>query len=268
VTTTSLPFTPVILTYNEQSNIESTLLSLEWADRVVVVDSGSTDRTEEIARAFSNVAWFARVFDSHRSQWHYAIHETSVDTEYVIALDADMRPGVGFVEELKRRFADRTLNGAWVPFEFRIVGTALPGSIYPAQIRVFRKDLVQIRQPGHTQVFEVAGPVCEFRSKLIHEDRKAVGRWVQNQIRYAWLEAARIKSCSHLSFKDRLRVAGISPVVWGAYAYIKAGGPWKSPASRAYAYERLMFEALLARVLTEDPEISDSHCGQAHELSR
>lgn len=255
---TSLPFTPVILTYNEQSNIGLTLASLNWADRVVVLDSGSTDRTEEIARSFSNVAWFARAFDSHCSQWCYAIHETSVDTEYVIALDADMRPGTGFMEELNHRFIDRSLDGARVPFEFRIIGTALSGSIYPAQIRVFRKGSVHIRQPGHTQIFEVNGPVCDFRSKLIHEDRKAVDRWVQNQIKYASLEAARIKSSRPLSLKDRLRVAGISPIVWGAYAYIKAGGPWKSPASRAYAYERLMYETLLARVLADDCQTSDS----------
>jgi glycosyltransferase involved in cell wall biosynthesis len=254
---TSLPFTPVILTYNEQSNIESTLASLDWADRVVVLDSGSTDNTEEIARSFSNVAWFARAFDSHRSQWHYAIHETSIDTEYVIALDADMRPGAGFLNELDQRFADRTLEGARVPFEFRIVGSALHGSIYPPQIRVFRKQSVQIRQLGHTQVFEVTGPVCDFRSKLIHEDRKALGRWMQNQIKYASLEAARIRSSTPVSFKDRLRLAGVSPIVWGAYAYIKAGGPWKSPASRAYAYERLMFEALLARVLADGCHTSD-----------
>lgn len=251
MSSTSVPFTPVIITYNEQSNVESTLASLDWAERVVVLDSGSTDYTEEIARSFSNVAWFARAFDNHCSQWSYAIHETAIDTEYVIALDADMRPGAGFLNELKWRFEDRSLEGARVPFEFRIVGTALRGSIYPAQIRVFRKRSVQIRQLGHTQVFEVSGRVCDFRSKLIHEDRKAVDRWAQNQIKYASLEAVRIKNSKSLSLKDRLRVAGISPLVWGAYAYIKAGGPWKAHASRAYAYERLIFEALLARVLAE-----------------
>jgi glycosyltransferase involved in cell wall biosynthesis len=248
----------VILTYNEQNNIGSTLASLNWADRVVVLDSGSTDHTEKIAGSFSNVAWFVRAFDSHYSQWRYGIHETSIHTEYVVALDADMRPGAGFVDELKQRFADRTLEGARVPFEFRVAGTALCGSIYPAQIRVFRKESVQIRQPGHTQVFEVSGPVCDFRSKPIHEDRKALGRWVQNQIKYASLEAARIRNSKPLSLKDRLRVAGLSPIIWGAYAYIKAGGPWKSPASRAYAYERLMFEALLARVLADGSH--ESHC--------
>lgn len=248
----SVPFTPVILTYNEQSNIESTLISLGWADRVVVLDSGSTDQTEEIARSFSNVAWFARPFDNHGSQWRFAIHETSITTEYVLALDADMRPGVGFLDELRYRFADRKLEGAWVPFEFRVLGRVLSGSIYPAQIRIFKKDSVNVRQLGHTQVFEVNGPVCDFRAKLIHEDRKSMNRWVQSQMKYASLEAERIKSSRSTNFRDRLRLAGVSPLIWGAYAYVKAGGPWNSPASRAYAYERLIFEALLARVLAND----------------
>ena len=108
------PFTPVILTYNEQSNLQFTLRSLVWADRVVVLDSGSTDGTEEIARSFSNVAWFARRFDNHRSQWHYAIHETAIDTEYVIALDADMRPGAGFLDELNDRFVHGGFDGGRV----------------------------------------------------------------------------------------------------------------------------------------------------------
>ena len=51
------------------------------------------------------------------------------------------------------------------------------------------------------------------------------------------------------SFRDRLRRSGISPAIWGAYAYLRAGGPFKGRASRAYAEERMVFEALLARLL-------------------
>ena len=91
--------TPVILTYNEEPNLGATLTSLTWASRIVVVDSGSSDRTAEIARSFPNVAWFVREFDSHSAQWSFAVHGTSVDTRYLLALDADMVDSKGWSRE-------------------------------------------------------------------------------------------------------------------------------------------------------------------------
>jgi glycosyltransferase involved in cell wall biosynthesis len=240
--------TPVILTYNEEPNIGPTLASLAWASRVVVLDSGSTDRTAEIAHSFPNVAWYVRNFDSHRAQWTYAIDATSIDTRYVLALDADMRPGAGFVAEIARFIA---MNGraAMVPFEYRIHGRPLLGSIYPAQVRIFEPREVLIEQRGHTQVFQSNAPLYRFHAKLIHEDHKPFSRWLANQLKYANLEARRIRGASALGFRDRLRQSGMSPAIWGAYAYLRAGGPLKGRASRAYAQERMVFEALLARLL-------------------
>ena len=108
---------------------------------------------------------------------------------------------------------------------------------------------MHIAQRGHTQVFTSAAPLYRFRSKLIHEDLKPFSRWVVNQLQYASLEAERIRSAPAQSFRDRLRQSGISPAIWGAYAYLRAGGPLKGRASRAYAEERMVFEALLARLL-------------------
>jgi glycosyltransferase involved in cell wall biosynthesis len=243
--------TPVVLTYNEDHNIESTLASLAWARRIILLDSGSTDGTERIARSFQNVEWHVRRFDNHRAQWNHAIHETAILTEYVLALDADMRPADGFQDELTRFLGKREFAGAWIPFEYRVLGRGLVGSIYPPQIRLFRKSALRIDQPGHTQVFTVDGPLYRFRAKLIHEDRKPLSRWLKNQSEYAALEAARIRSAEKIGLKDRLRIAGVSPAVWGLYAYLRAGGPLNSAASRAYAYERLIFEAILARLLAE-----------------
>src|SRR5229473_5182646 len=207
--------TPVILTYNEGHNIESTLASLAWASRIVVVDSASTDQTEKIARSFGNVSWFVRGFDNHCSQWRYAIGETSITTEYVLALDADMRPSAAFHQEMEEFLKLNRFAGAWVPFEYRVLGTRLFGSVYPSQIRLFRTKQVRIAQAGHTQVFNVDGELYRFRSKLIHEDHKAVSRWLNNQMEYASLEAARIRCARSTNLKDRLRLAGVSPAIWG-----------------------------------------------------
>jgi len=243
--------TPVILTFNEASNIHATLASLTWASRVVVLDSGSTDQTEEIARSFNNVNWYIRQFDNHREQWLYAIHESSIKTEYILALDADMRPSVGFRDELKAFLKSGQFAGARIPFEYRMLGRPLMGSIYPSQIRLFQKDHVRIVQPGHSQAFEVNGSICKFRSPLIHEDLKPMSRWLNNQMRYASLEAIRIRRAEKQSFKDWLRISGLSPAIVGAWAYIRAGGPFRPHASRAYACERLIFEGILARMLAE-----------------
>jgi glycosyltransferase involved in cell wall biosynthesis len=240
--------TPVILTYNEEPNIGPTLSSLAWARRVVVVDSGSTDGTAEVARSFSNVTWFARKFDSHAAQWWHAVHDTSIDTRYVLALDADMRPAPGFAEELAR-FTEQTGRAGVVPFEYRVHGRPLLGSIYPAQVRVFTREDIGIEQRGHTQVFHTAAPLYRFRCKLIHEDLKPFSRWLTNQLKYASLEAERIRTSPSVSLRDCLRRLGWSPAIWGVSAYLRAGGPFKGRASRAYAQERMVFEALLARLL-------------------
>jgi len=240
--------TPIILTYNEEQNIAAPLGALAWARRIVVVDSGSTDRSAEIARSFANVAWFVRPFDCHAGQWSYAVHGTAIDTRYILALDADMRPGPGFEQELAR-FTEQPGGAGIVPFEYRVQGRPLMGSIYPPQLRVFTRENVRIEQRGHTQVFTSAAPLYRFSAKLIHEDRKPFGRWVANQLQYAALEAERIRAARSHGIRDRLRCSGVSPAIWGAYAYLRAGGPLKGRAARAYAQERMVFEALLARLL-------------------
>src|SRR5713226_37901 len=49
--------TPVVLTFDEEANLRRNLDSLQWAERVVILDSGSTDATEAIAHSYANVTW-------------------------------------------------------------------------------------------------------------------------------------------------------------------------------------------------------------------
>lgn len=244
--------TPLVLTYNEAPNISNTLMSLQWAARVVVLDSGSTDQTEQLCRQFSNVDWYVRTFDSHGQQWEYGIRQTGIVTGYVLALDADMAVPAAFVTELEQQFLTGDFAGGITPFEYRIQGRALTGSVYPAQLRVFKSHEVQVTQPGHTQEFATTGAIYHFNAKLIHDDRKAVERWVTSQLKYSLLELQRITDQKRLRWRDRLRRWGVMPLVIGPYAYLKAGGPLAGAAAGRYAYERLLFECLLAiRLLTE-----------------
>lgn len=250
--------TPLVLTYNEAPNIVRTLASLRWAERIVVLDSGSTDETEKLSKQFPNVAWRERAFDSHGQQWSYGIRETGIERGYVLALDADMSVPASFVEELEQVFLAGDYVGGVTPFEYRIAGRALAGTVYPAQLRVFRPDKVVVAQPGHTQEFSIDGATYNFKSKLIHDDRKPLERWVAAQLSYSALELKRIGGGTRLRWRDRLRQLGVMPVVMGFYAYIKAGGPLRGAAAARYAYERATFECLLAlRWLTERLEQAD-----------
>lgn len=238
--------TPVILTFNEGPNIDATLRALTWADQVVIVDSGSTDDTEQLARAFPNVRWLVHPFESHGRQWDFAVRSADVRTPYVLALDADYLVTDAFVQELSRDFAGHDYNGGIAGFEYRIHGRALLGSVYPAKLVVFRRDRVQVSQPGHTQVFAVDQPIYRFRSRIVHDDRKPLDRFVRSQLEYARLESVRLGTDGAGRWQDRLRRAGVMPLVAGLGAYVRSGGPLRGTASLRYAYERTLFECLLA----------------------
>jgi glycosyltransferase involved in cell wall biosynthesis len=244
--------TPVVLTYNEAPNIGHSLECLHWAQQVVVVDSGSTDETERIARAFPNVAWHVRRFDTHGRQWTFAIRETGVASPFVLALDADYQVPPAFVDELRDRFLPGRYDGGIAGFEYRVLGRALMGSVYPAKPVVFRPERLQIEQPGHSQEMAVTGSLYRFATPLVHEDRKDVARFVSSQVSYAQLEARRLREGGS-RWQDRVRRLGLMPVVAAAAAYVRAGGPLRGRAALRYAYERGLFECILAmRVLEED----------------
>ena len=69
--------------------LAATLSWLKWAKDVVVVDSGSTDRTLTTIAAYPNVRVFKRRFDTHAKQWRYAVEEIEIATDWILRLDAD-----------------------------------------------------------------------------------------------------------------------------------------------------------------------------------
>ena len=243
--------TPLLLTFDEAPNLERTLRSLAWARRIVILDSGSGDATESIARGDGRVSWFVRAFDGHAAQWSHAIRATGIETEHVLALDADMCVTDAVLAEIEATYLGGGFDGALVPFEYRTFGRRLLGSVYPAQLRLFRRAAVEVRQRGHTQVFEVPGRVLSLRARVVHDDRKPVERWVGSQLRYAELEAGRLAGAPPRAW-DLLRRAGLSAPLAGLAAYARAGGPLAGRAALLYAHERATFEALLAMRLLRD----------------
>ena len=89
----SLSLTAIVLTLNEEINLAGCLQSLNWCPRLVVVDSGSSDSTQQIAHQHG-AEFYLHSPDGPfliTEQRNWALTECSVDSEWVLFIDADER---------------------------------------------------------------------------------------------------------------------------------------------------------------------------------
>jgi glycosyltransferase involved in cell wall biosynthesis len=96
--------TALILTYNEEDNIERVLKRLQWLENVIIVDSHSTDRTLEIVNNYPNVKIYSRTFDTHATQWNYALSLTN--SKWILSLDADYILTDDFIDEIQNKLSE------------------------------------------------------------------------------------------------------------------------------------------------------------------
>lgn len=242
--------TPLVLTWNEAPNLQRTLSRLQWAAEVVVLDSGSTDGTREIALRFPNVRLETRSFDDHTRQWNHGVD--AVRTPWVLSLDADYVLGAGFEQELAE--LDGCAAGYQAGFRYLIAGQPLRASLYPPRTVLFQKNCCRYGQDGHTQLLSVHGLVKALRSTIDHDDRKPLSRWIASQDKYALLEAEKLLAADPASLRvqDRLRHTG-----WAAvpatlfYTLVVKGTLLDGWRGWFYTQQRVLAEIMLALRLLE-----------------
>lgn len=88
----------LLITYNEERNIEKFLEEAWYADEIIIVDSESTDRTAEIAKKHPKVVFMTRKFDNFTSQKNFAIEQAK--NEWVTFFDADERISKALIYEM------------------------------------------------------------------------------------------------------------------------------------------------------------------------
>lgn len=246
--------TPLILTLNEAPNIGRVLDRLKWARRVVIVDSCSDDETPSIARRYPNVTFVQRPFDSHANQWNFGLLETGIDTEWVLALDADYVLPDEFVQEIRSLAPAPGVAGYRAAFRYCVDGVPLRGAAYPPGIVLFLREGALYVQDGHTQRIRVDGPVRELNSAIHHDDRKSLERWFGAQIRYMQLESAKLGAVrfSEAGFRDRVRkLVLVAPPLMFAYCLFVKGNVLDGRAGLLYALQRTVAEAILSLFLLE-----------------
>jgi len=235
--------TPIILTFNEEPNIERTLNALTWATRVLVIDSGSTDATAKICQQFANTEFIVNPFETAAKQCNFALAQ-GIQTSWVLSMDADYVLTAELVRELKTLDPANGPDGYEICFDYLIGGHPLRGSLYPPRVCLYRHKNAHYQQDGHTQRVNIDGVIGQLRSKIQHDDRKPFSRWLNSQKRYARLEASKMRthSFSTLKLVDKLRRLGLGPLLIVPYTLFAKGVVLDGKHGWKYTKERLIAE--------------------------
>ena len=182
----------MIFTLNEEINLPACLDSLSWCDDVIVVDSFSSDHTEQIARG-REVRFFQHRFEGFGTQRNWALENTAPKYDWVLILDADEKVPPELAEELAT-IAHRNPPGIGayrVRRRFHMWGRWLKySSLYPTWVvRFVRRDRVRYVNRGHAETQEVNGRIGDLAHDLIDENLKGIDDWFERQNRYSRKDA-------------------------------------------------------------------------------
>jgi glycosyltransferase involved in cell wall biosynthesis len=245
----------VVLTYNEAPNIERSLRTLARFPEVVLLDSGSTDGTLELASAFPNVRLAHRPFDNFANQWNHAFTACGIAREWVLALDADyLLPDV-LVDEMDRLDPENDgFAGYRAAFRYCVFGRPLSTTLYPPLIVLCRRASTHYVQDGHCMRAQITGSAGLLKERISHDDRKPLDRWLSSQGKYAVQEAALLLSTAwgELKIQDKLRrTMVVTPWLVPLYCLTVGRGILDGWAGIFYAFQRGIAEGILAVRLLE-----------------
>jgi len=280
-----------IQTLNEENNLPSLLESVAWADDIVVLDSLSTDRTQEISEA-ADARWFARPYDGRGNHQNWAMENIDFKHQWVFYLDADER----MTPELRSEI--ETIANDWNSGK-RTKDTD-PVAYYCGRKNIFKgkwlkhamppSNIMRFFQPPHIRFARDANPVPTvdgqigyLKEHFIHYNfSKGLREWIERHNRYSTYEANEtVKALkdnpvkpANLFSKDRntrrLELKNISfrmpcrPLLKFLYMYILNRGFLDGRAGWTYCRLQAMYEYMIVLKVRElnHPELVEADKGQ------
>jgi glycosyltransferase involved in cell wall biosynthesis len=158
-----------MIAMNEEANLPRTLASVRWADEIILVDSGSVDRTIEIAESFGAKTSY-HDFGGHGEQKNVALDLCTSD--WILLLDADEVLTPALQDEITKLLADEPEYGAyWIPRLNLIFGRWMRhGGFYPDhKLRLFRRGEARLSEgvgPHSTPQFQ--GRRGKLKNDMLH----------------------------------------------------------------------------------------------------
>ncbi len=185
-----MPFalSAVLITRNSAAVLPACLESLRFADEIVIVDSGSTDATPDIARRYSakilHQDWLG-----YGRQKQFAVAQASHD--WVLCVDTDERVSDRLRESIQRELAAPRFHAYEMPRRNRFLGRWLRhGEGYPDwSLRLFDRRHANWSDDAIHEKVVTAGPVGRLDGDLLHESEQGLADYLAKQDRYTTLQA-------------------------------------------------------------------------------
>ncbi|MBN2000461.1 glycosyltransferase family 2 protein [candidate division KSB1 bacterium] len=203
----------ILITLNEEKNIDACLQSVQWADEIVVVDSFSTDRTIEIVKNYTDKV-ILHPFDGYAENKNLALDRTT--SEWILWLDADERVTPELSDEIKHVLNKTEYQGFEMPRKAFFLGRWIKHcGWYPGYVlRLFRKQNARF---SHNKVHEgliLDGSCGRLTHALLHYTDDSLEHYLWKFNRYTSLAAEELH--------ERGRRAGLGSIIFRpVFAFLK-----------------------------------------------
>lgn len=189
-----LPITAIVLTFNEEKNITECLKSIkDLCDEILIVDSGSTDKTIEIAKQYTDKI-FSHPFENYSQQRNWALNNLPIKNEWILNLDADHRVMPELKEELRFLFnqgISSDINGFLISRRTMFMGKWIKhGGHYPTyHANMFRKGFGKCEEKLYDQHYLVTGKLVKLKSDIIDIITDSLFNFTARHNKWSTLEA-------------------------------------------------------------------------------
>ncbi|MDN3688863.1 glycosyltransferase family 2 protein [Cyclobacterium jeungdonense] len=191
----------IVLTKNEENDLSTCLESLSWCDDIHVLDSGSTDKTLEMAQKYEVKTWH-HPFESFGKQRNYALDRLPLRHEWVLFLDADEASTKAFQDAVYGAIqsAKPEMAGFYLCWKMILEGKWLKycDNFPKWQLRLVRMGKVRYTDFGHGQKEgSVEGKIGYIKEPYLHFSfSKGWSQWIDRHNKYSTLEAlSRYRNC-------------------------------------------------------------------------
>jgi glycosyltransferase involved in cell wall biosynthesis len=228
----------IVLAYNEEANLPDCLASLQHLDcEVLVLDSGSTDHTREIART-GGATVFEHPFETYGVQRNWAQNNLPLAADWVLHLDSDERLTPELVAEINGILRDPPADVDGFLFRKRtfFMGRWIKhGGHYPSfHLRLFRKDRGACEERLYDQHFVVSGKVRKLKNDYLDVLTSDISVWSARHVRWAELEAREI--VEGFDPADRVQALPLGNAI-ERRRWLREGLYWRAPLFlRAFLY--------------------------------